>query len=108
MRRTRVKRLSIMWLSVWAIGSILVLAGPALAAVGPNLAANSDYAASPPFVASTVPPNVLLLMDNSGSMGLRAYCGTEIGGLGAGNKACDITFLATTAYIGLFDSMKCY
>jgi type IV pilus assembly protein PilY1 len=101
------KRLSIMWLSVWAIGSTLVLTGPTLAAVGPNLATNSDYSASPPFVTNTVQPNVLILMDNSGSMGLRAYCGTIPPSPG-NNVTCDATFSAATTYTGLLDPMKCY
>jgi len=33
----------------------------------------ADYTAAPPFVSEAVPPNVLLLMDNSGSMNLSAY-----------------------------------
>src|SRR5688572_6240184 len=33
----------------------------------------SDYTAMPPFVSENVPPNVLLLMDNSGSMNDSAY-----------------------------------
>jgi type IV pilus assembly protein PilY1 len=33
----------------------------------------ADYTAMPPFIATAVPPNVLLLLDNSGSMGNSAY-----------------------------------
>ncbi len=35
---------------------------------------NADYSAVPPFLTSAVTPNVLILMDNSGSMGYRAAC----------------------------------
>jgi type IV pilus assembly protein PilY1 len=100
------KRLGVLVLSLWAMGSTLVLAGPTLAAVGPNLATNGDYSAAPPFVSNTVQPNVLILMDNSGSMGLRAYCGTETNS--ANNSTCDALFSAATTYTGLFDPMTCY
>jgi type IV pilus assembly protein PilY1 len=33
----------------------------------------ADYTAAPPFVSENVPPNVLLIMDNSGSMNESAY-----------------------------------
>jgi hypothetical protein len=33
----------------------------------------ADYTAAPPFVSENVPPNVLLVMDNSGSMNESAY-----------------------------------
>lgn len=35
---------------------------------------NADYSGTPPFVAATVTPNILLIMDNSGSMAKRAFC----------------------------------
>jgi type IV pilus assembly protein PilY1 len=87
-------------------GGSVFLAGPAWAALGPNLATNSDYAASPVFVSNTVQPNVLILMDNSASMGIRAYCGNQT--LTANNATCDEAFLATTTYTGMFDPLKCY
>lgn len=38
-------------------------------------AAYDDYTAFPPFLSSAVPPNVLLVLDQSGSMGWEAYNG---------------------------------
>ena len=81
-------------------------AGPGWAAAGPNLATNADYSGQPPFVSAVVPPNVLILMDNSGSMGLRAYCGTPT--LSGNDAICSATFSATTSYTGMFDPLKCY
>lgn len=53
----------------------------------------ADYSATPPFIPDTVPPNILLLMDNSGSMNMLAY---------------QDAFVPTTTYVGLFDPLKCY
>ncbi|MEP6889632.1 MAG: hypothetical protein ABI955_02920, partial [Nitrospirota bacterium] len=68
---------------------------------GPNKAhaqAMADYTSTPPFIADAVPPNVLLLMDNSGSMDSaayhesgEAYVPTKVGG-----------------YTGYFAADKCY
>jgi type IV pilus assembly protein PilY1 len=55
----------------------------------------ADYTAYPPFVgANAVPPNVLLIMDNSGSMNEAAYNGQA--------------FDPARAYGGLFDATECY
>ena len=54
----------------------------------------ADYTALPPFVSeNAVPPNVLLLLDNSGSMNSSAYTDT---------------FDPAKEYFGLFDSLECY
>jgi type IV pilus assembly protein PilY1 len=55
---------------------------------------NSTYAASPPFITNAVPPNVLLLMDNSGSMNEAAYKPQA--------------FDPTKTYYGLYDPLECY
>lgn len=55
--------------------------------------AMSDYTATPPFVSNAVPPNVLLLMDNSGSMNGLAY---------------PAAFVPTQTYNGLFVAEECY
>nr|MBI3612915.1 hypothetical protein [Nitrospirota bacterium] len=60
-------------LMVWTVG-VVSQTGPAWAASGPNNAVNADYSGVPPFVAAVVTPNVLIMLDNSGSMGYRAYC----------------------------------
>ncbi len=38
--------------------------------------AMSDYCSIPPFVGSSIPPNVLIVLDNSGSMNDQAYAGS--------------------------------
>lgn len=53
----------------------------------------ADYTAIPPFVPDVVPPNVLLLMDNSGSMNQVAYAEN---------------FDPTHTYYGIFDPLECY
>ena len=58
--------------------------------------AMADYTATPPFIADTVPPNVLLLMDNSGSMDNAAYHETGE------------AYVPTKDYNGYFAPTKCY
>ena len=59
----------------------------------------ADYTATPPFATETnVPPNVLLVLDNSGSMNRVAF--DYMGNLNA--------FDPTTVYSGLFDPLECY
>jgi len=53
----------------------------------------TDYTASPPFISQNVPPNILLLLDNSGSMNSNAY---------------DNPFDPATTYFGLYDPFECY
>ncbi len=53
----------------------------------------SDYTSTPPFITSTVAPNILLLLDNSGSMNSRAY---------------QTAFDTATTYYGIFDPTECY
>lgn len=60
---------------------------------GQNMA---DYTAMPPFIADAVPPNVLLLMDNSGSMNLSAY------------HLSGEAYVPTKEYQGYFKFDKCY
>jgi len=40
---------------------------------------NADYSGMPPFTSTVVTPNILVMMDNSGTMGLRAYCFSATG-----------------------------
>lgn len=70
---------------------LVVLWGPAGEGHAQSL---SDYTAYPPFTATTaVPPNILLLLDNSGSMNTKAY---------------QIAFDPARVYYGLFDPLECY
>ena len=68
---------------------------------------NNDYAAIPPFVSSVSTPNVLIILDNSGSMGRRANCDFGSGAGPGGYDTCP-TFDETKTYGGLFDPSKCY
>src|SRR2546422_1151038 len=74
------------------------------AASGPNLQVNTDYASSPPFLTNVVTPNVLILLDESGSMGRRVQCELQTG---SDFSTCP-TFDETFVYGGLFDSLTCY
>ena len=56
----------------------------------------SDYTAMPPFVSENVPPNVLLLMDNSGSMNDSAY------------HSSGEAYNPAREYQGYFAPNKCY
>ncbi len=69
----------------------------------------ADYQSTPPFVADVVPPNVLLILDNSGSMGGRAcdatWCGVHSDGT---LTPVNQSFVSTTTYSGYFDTTGCY
>ncbi len=58
---------------------------------------NSDYDASPPFMATSVEPNVLILLDNSGSMCDQAYA-----------SSYDPSGFTNGLYYGYFDGSKNY
>jgi len=68
-----------------------------------------QYYAVPPFVSDQVAPNVVLLLDNSGSMADRAcdptWCGILAGG---GTTPVNENFVATSSYSGFFNSLSCY
>ena len=59
--------------------------------------AMSDYCVTPPFLAQSIPPNVLIVLDNSGSMCGQAYAGSY-----------DPTQFASGYYYGYFDATKNY
>lgn len=73
-----------------------------------------DYSSIPPFLAAPVTPNVLLLVDNSGSMNNCAYSDKVDTGLGdddcqasSGTNLSD-QYLAAMTYYGYFESDRCY
>ncbi|MGH7252388.1 MAG: hypothetical protein ACREIE_01175, partial [Nitrospiraceae bacterium] len=77
-----------------ALACALLLAGLFLGPIEVNAQAMADYTAYPPFIgANAVPPNILLLLDNSGSMNNMAY----------GNA-----FDPNQTYSGLSDPLECY
>src|SRR5688572_5542090 len=78
----------------FTLACALSLASLILGSTEANAQAMADYTAYPPFVgANAVPPNILLLLDNSGSMNGMAF--------GA-------AFDQNQTYSGLFDSLECY
>ncbi len=69
---------------------------------------NATYTATPPFVSNQATPNVLLLIDNSGSMSNRGCESAACGILPNGSTSTTTTFTATTQYSGYFNPMICY
>ena len=70
--------------------------------------ANADYTSTPPFVNDVAVPNILIIMDNSGSMENRACESTSCGVLPSGATSTTTTFDATTRYNGFADPLRCY
>jgi len=71
-----------------------------------NTAPLNNYCNIPPFVtsgANSLKPNVLLVVDNSGSMNEFAYKTA-----GKGNSSYDDSYSSTTKYYGYFDDSKMY
>ena len=69
---------------------------------------NADYTAVPAFVSNTTMPNILIVMDNSGSMSNRACESSSCGVLPDGSTSTVTTFNATTRYNGFADPLRCY
>jgi type IV pilus assembly protein PilY1 len=65
-----------------------------------------QYYAVPPFVSDQVAPNIMLLLDNSGSMSNLACDRTGDGD--CVTLGTDLTFTNTTSYSGYFDPLTCY
>src|SRR5439155_5469901 len=97
----------------------------------PNSMLNADYSGQPPFISSVVTPNVLIMFDNSASMGFRAVCDNtqnpspynlapidsgvqNTGGcptstlLYPANAPAGAPFIETVTFAGLFDPLSCY
>ena len=52
----------------WMVaGAVLLALSPFCGPSKAHAQAMADYTSTPPFIADAVPPNVLLLMDNSGA-----------------------------------------
>ena len=91
-------------------GAIMGLLIGSLAGPGSGLAQTMDqYYSVPPFVSDQVAPNILLILDNSGSMGGRAcdatWCGIHSDGL---LTPVTQNFVANSTYSGYFSSLICY
>ncbi|MDP9131625.1 MAG: hypothetical protein M3M98_00635, partial [Nitrospirota bacterium] len=72
------------------------------------IVSNADYTAVPPFVSNATTPNIIVLMDNSGSMANRACESTSCGTLSDGSTSTTTTWTNTTRYSGYFDPLRCY
>jgi hypothetical protein len=93
--------------SALAIMTLAVLG--TLMASGAVLAqSNADYASTPPFIDAVATPNILIIMDNSGSMTNRACESSSCGILSSGATSTVTTFDATTRYNGFADPLRCY
>src|SRR5207249_1854401 len=87
------KRQTMTGISLMLAMLALVLPATLLWPLEVNAQSMSDYTATPPFVSNTVPANILLLLDNSGSMNYMAYT---------------TAFNTATTYSGMFDATECY
>ena len=96
--------------------TIAILASLVVAATGIVLTpthsaaqANADYTAQPQFISNVVTPNIMLLLDNSGSMGGRA-CDTTWCGVHSDGSLTPVNqnFVADSTYSGYFNSLTCY
>ncbi|NGZ01769.1 MAG: hypothetical protein CV090_01810, partial [Nitrospira sp. WS238] len=86
---------------------IIVAAGLAWALTA-SAQTMDQYASAPPFVSDQVAPNIIILMDNSGSMRNRACEASSCGTLPDGTPSTTTNFVATTRYSGFADPMRCY
>jgi type IV pilus assembly protein PilY1 len=66
----------------------------------------ADYAAFPPFMSATVEPNVLVILDNSGSMNEFAY--KEVSGRICTGAQAYTGYQEGSKYFGYFDPDTCY
>ncbi|RKZ03857.1 MAG: hypothetical protein DRQ04_01700, partial [Candidatus Hydrothermota bacterium] len=78
---------------------VLAIAVTATALFSQDMA---DYCSVPPFVGNLVPPNVLIILDNSGSMLWAAYDNDD----SPSNIASG--YDSTRLYYGIFDPEKRY
>ncbi len=83
----------------------LALVGYLVGAGAAQAQTMDQYAAAPPFVSDQVAPNIILLLDNSGSMS-RLACDLTLDGDCA--DAGDMLFTNTTNYSGYFNALQCY
>ncbi len=87
-------------------GAVMLALVASLAGPSPGRAQTMDqYYSVPPFVSDQVLPNILLVLDNSGSMSGLACDRTDDGDC---VDAGDIAFTNTTNYSGYFDTLTCY
>ena len=77
----------------------------------------ADYTAYPPFVTNAIEPNILLVLDESGSMQFPAYTGCDFSGYSRSRAQCgtsdsiqdpEYSYDLTNDYYGYFKSDKYY
>jgi type IV pilus assembly protein PilY1 len=87
-------------------GAIMLALVGCLAGTGVSQAQTMDqYYSVPPFVSDQVAPNIILVLDNSGSM---SGLGCDRNDDGDCVDATDLAFTNTTNWSGYFDSLRCY
>jgi len=86
-------------LILFASMACCLMAGNATAAV------MTDYCQSPPFISAAAAPNVLLMVDTSGSMSWKAY---SYGDTDANNDGVLDRYVSSKVYEGYFDPLKNY
>ena len=87
-------------------GTIMLALISCLVAPGAGQAQTMDqYYAVPPFVSDQVAPNIILVLDNSGSM---SGLGCDRNDDGDCTDVADLRFANTTNWSGYFDSLRCY
>ena len=90
--------------------ALVVLIGSVLMAGSIQAVVTMDqYSSVPPFVSDQVAPNILLVLDNSGSMADNS-CDSTWCGVHSDGTTTPVTqsFVATTIYSGFFDTLSCY
>ena len=86
---------------------VVTVTGIVMAPTHSAAQANADYTAQPQFISNVVTPNIILLMDNSGSMsGLTCDFSNPADGDCA--DAGDRPFSNATNFSGYFDPLLCY
>jgi type IV pilus assembly protein PilY1 len=86
---------------------MLALVGCLAAPIAAQAQTMDQYYAVPPFVADQVAPNIILVLDNSGSMSGLA-CDRSVPGDGDCRDAGDRPFDNTVGFAGYFDTLTCY
>jgi len=86
---------------------VVFAAGIVMAPNHSRAQSNADYTAQPQFISNVVTPNIILLMDNSGSMSGLA-CDLSNPADGDCSDAGDRPFNNTFTFSGYFDSLYCY
>ncbi|TFH33280.1 MAG: hypothetical protein E4G97_00940, partial [Deltaproteobacteria bacterium] len=103
----------------WILLVALLAAGTLVVPSGPAVAGMTDYCQIPPYVIQNIPPNVMILLDTSGSMLNNAYYdGYETKTNTADDRSCTLSDVclkynwtgrpAGHRYYGYFDPNKWY